>query len=315
MVARVVRRPGDRALKLDRPTSGDHGGGEQRRNVTHAGERADTARDRSARTGSATGCDAGAGAGRGGTSTASDPEQVRDHTERPDRHERRELTARATHLSTELAAPDAVVHMPPRQAARAYTAIVGDGELLADLAARLIPGLERLGEPHPRAHQQRLDGRHGHAERARHIRVRHPSQFAHEQSRALLVRQSPDVLDQPPQRLPLLGFDGRIVDRRPQDPEDLGGRGQRAPKLIDATVVGDPIEPGAEAQLPVRCAEPLVRADEHVLQRVLGILPRTGQHLARICEQPLLVTVVDDAEGLLVAVTEQRHELLVRAQA
>jgi hypothetical protein len=75
--------------------------------------------------------------------------------------------------------------------------------------------------------------------------------------------------------------------------------------------VGDPVEPGPEAQLPVRGPEPLVGAHEHVLERVLGVLTRAEEHLPRVGEKPLLVAVVDDAERLLVPRPEQRHQLLV----
>ena len=58
-----------------------------------------------------------------------------------------------------------------------------------------------------------------------------------------------------------------------------------------------------------------VGAHEDVLQRVLGVGPRAGEHLARVGEQPRAVAVVDDAEGLVVAGAEEGDELLVGAQA
>ena len=63
-------------------------------------------------------------------------------------------------------------------------------------------------------------------------------------------------------------------------------------------------------------AQRSVRADEDVLEHVLGVLARTrAQHLAHVGEQPLAVAVVDDAERLVAPGAEQREQLLVRAQA
>jgi hypothetical protein len=213
MVAGVVRAAGDRALELDGSAGRDDRGGEQCRDVADAGKRTGSAGDRAACPSRPTGGDAGAGSGRGSTATATDSEQIRDNAQRADRHERRELAARAAHLAPELAAAGAVVHVPSRQPARTYAPVMRDHELLADRAARGISRLEGLRERHPRPYEQRLDRRHGHAERAGHIRVRHPTELAHQQRRTLLVRQSSDVLDQAAQRLSLLRLDRWVVDR------------------------------------------------------------------------------------------------------
>ena len=62
-------------------------------------------------------------------------------------------------------------------------------------------------------------------------------------------------------------------------------------------------------------AQRAVGADEHVLQHVLGVLPRAGaQHLAHVGEQPLAIAVVDRAERVVAPAAEQRQQLLVRAQ-
>jgi hypothetical protein len=123
-----------------------------------------------------------------------------------------------------------------------------------------------------------------------------------------------DVGDQTPQRLALLGVGGRIVSRRPDQLHDLRRRHRRTPKLVDAPVVSHPVEPRAQRQLPMVGAQAGVRPDEDVLERVLGILPRAGQHLTRVREQPLAVSVVDDAECVIAASSEQRDQLLIRAQ-
>ena len=62
-------------------------------------------------------------------------------------------------------------------------------------------------------------------------------------------------------------------------------------------------------------AQRVVRAQEHVLQDVLGVGPRAAEHLARVGEEPRAVAVVDRPEGLVVAGSEERDELLVGAQS
>src|SRR5205814_9054119 len=57
-----------------------------------------------------------------------------------------------------------------------------------------------------------------------------------------------------------------------------------------------------------------VGAQEDVLERVLGVGPRSRQHLAHVGEQPLAVAVVDDPVRLVVTSPEQRHQLLVGPQ-
>jgi hypothetical protein len=234
-------------LKLDRPSCGDDGRGEQGSDVRDAtGEHA-RRRERATRSRSATrGRDAGTRAGRrsAAAGAAADPKHVRQHADWPERrHERRELTADATDLCAELATSGAVVHVAPRAAARPDAAIVGDDQFLADFVACRVAGLERLRESDPGAYEQRLDSWDRDPEGIGDIGVCHPAELAHQERRALLLGQPPDILDQPPERLPLLGLDRRIVDRRAQEPEHFGRRGRRAPELIDAAVVGDPVQP------------------------------------------------------------------------
>jgi len=91
-------------------------------------------------------------------------------------------------------------------------------------------------------------------------------------------------------------------------------RGRRRPaELVDATVVGDSEEPGSKRQLLVGGPQTRIRANEHVLEGVLGILA-TRQHLPRIGEQALVVALVDGPEGLVVAGAEESYELIVGAE-
>ena len=116
--------------------------------------------------------------------------------------------------------------------------------------------------------------------------------------------------------LAALGLLDRVVQRLARDLEDVGGRRDRAAQVVDAAVVGDAVQPGAQVDVALVGAQRAVGADEDVLQHVLGVLARAGaQHLAHVGEQPLAVAVVDDAERLVAAGAEQREQLLVGAQA
>jgi hypothetical protein len=292
----------DRVLKLDRAAGGHHRRGEQRRDM------ADSSGKQTARCGgSGRARSAHAGSGRCGSASrsATEAEQLRQHAERSERwRQRSELTARPAQLRPERPTACAIVHMPARAAARPDASIVREHKRLVDLDACGVARLRSLGEADPCADKQRLDRGDRDPDRRRHVRVRHPAKLAHQQSRALLIGEAADILDQPAQRLPLLGLDRWVVDRSAEEAQHLGRRRHRAPQLVDAAVVGDPVEPCAQGQLAVVCPQADVRTDEDVLQRILGIGPRARKHLARVREQALLVAVVDRAERLLVAGAE-----------
>ena len=56
-----------------------------------------------------------------------------------------------------------------------------------------------------------------------------------------------------------------------------------------------------------------MRLDEDLLEHVLGVLGR-AQHVAAEGEQPRVVALEQDLEGVLVAVADQRDEPLVALQ-
>ena len=125
----------------------------------------------------------------------------------------------------------------------------------------------------------------------------------------------PTSCDELGEVLAALGLLDRIVQRLARDLEDVGRGRHRAPHVVDAAVVGDAVEPGAQVDVARVGPQGAVGAHEDVLQHVLGVLARArAQHLAHVGEQPLAVAVVDGAEGLLAAGAEEREQLLVRAQ-
>ena len=209
----------------------------------------------------------------------------------------------------------AVAQVPARAPAQAHAAVAGQREVGADVGARGVARLARLHEPDPRAHEQRLDGGHGDVQRAGQLGVAQPVELAHEQRRALLGGQPPHVGHQAAQLLATLGLVQRVAQRRARDVEQLARIRQRTAELVDAAVVRDAVQPGAQRDRPVVLAQRAVGPQEDVLQRVLGVRSRAGQHLPRVGEQALAIAIVYRAERVVVAEPEAGDQLLVRAQA
>ena len=84
-------------------------------------------------------------------------------------------------------------------------------------------------------------------------------------------------------------------------------------ELVDAAVVGDPIQPRSQRQPAIVGAKAVEGPHEYLLEGVLGILSGARQHLTRVGEQPRAIAIVDHPEGVVVALAKQRHELLVGA--
>ena len=190
--------------------------------------------------------------------------------------ERRERAPHAAQRVPVLAAAVALAHVPARAARSLDAAIVGGHQVAPDLAAVGIARLLRLDEPDARAHQQRLDRRHGHVERAGELGVAQPVDLAHQQRRALLLGQAADVADEPPQVVAPLRLVDRVEQRLARHLEDLGRGRVRPPQVVDAAVVRDAVEPGAHVDRAAVAAQRPERAHEHVLQHVLGVLARVA---------------------------------------
>ena len=191
---------------------------------------------------------------------------------------------------------------------------MGADEVGADLDAGGVARLLGLDEADARAHQQRLDGGHRGVQGVGQLGVGEPVELAHEQGGALLLGQALDVLHQAAQVLPAHHLGLGVVGRWARQLVDLGRRRDRAAQVVDAAVVRDAVEPGAQGHRPVVVAQRAVGAQEDVLQDVLGVRARRSQHLARVGEQALAVAVVDGPEGVVVAHPEERHELVVGTQ-
>jgi hypothetical protein len=173
MVSVTNGRRDDRVLDLRRAARGHYGGNQKRGHVAGAGGEDAGRGQRAAGADDSTGRHAARGQGsaaRGGTAASSraaacpgppaDAEQIGYHPERPERgRERRQLAADTAHLEAELAAARTVAQMAPGKATGSNPPVMGDDQLLTDLRAGGLACHAGLGQAHPRANQQRLDGR------------------------------------------------------------------------------------------------------------------------------------------------------------
>ncbi len=267
MARGVLGRPAEGVLKLDRAAGGDNRGGEQCCDVADTGAEHARGGERAARAGHRR------AASGGGSSATTDPERLREQSDRTERrHERRELPTDPAHPGPELATSGAVTQMTTGRGVRPHPAVVGGDELGADVRAGGLASLRGGREADPGAHEQRLDRRHRYAKRSSELGVAHAGELAHQQGRALLLGQTPDIGDEPPERLTPLGLGDRIVDRRPDELDQLRYRWRRAAELVDAAVVRHAVQPRAECEIAMVHPQTRVRPDEHVLERVFGIL-------------------------------------------
>jgi hypothetical protein len=187
-------------------------------------------------------------------------------------------------------------------------------QLGSDLPTVRVARCRGSGQAHPSADEHRFDRWNRQVEGLGQLGVAHSAQLAHQQRRSLLFGEPADVHNQATQVLLLLGRGHRVADGGSKRFGLEADHRRRPPNLIDTAVVRHAIEPRPQGQFSVVRAKARERPHEDVLQRVLGILARAGQHLPHIREQPRPVTVVDGAKGLVVACTKQLDELLVRTK-
>jgi hypothetical protein len=305
-------------LELHGSAGRGHRGRDQRRDVAGAEESSSRASRHSgaADKGNAARCGPACGSAAGGRAGAArEPEHLSQKAQRAHRRrERRQPAVDAAQLPAEAAAAGAVPHVAAGIGVRAKAAFIRLDELLVDLAAGGVARRSGLRERDPRADEERLDGADRDPERRRQLGVGHTAQLAQQKRGSLLIGEPADVVDQPPQRLAGISLGNRVVDDATDQLEHLRRGRCRPPELVDAAVVSHAKQPRAQREISVAGAQPRVRAHEHILERILRVLP-CGQHLPRVREQALVVAVVDRAEGLVVAGTEQRNELFVGAEA
>ncbi len=173
--------------------------------------------------------------------------------------------------------------MPARAPRRADPAVEGQRQLGANLATADVASLGCLDEAVASAHEQRLDRGHRGIERAGQMLIGEALELAHQQGRALLIGQARDVLDQAADLLASLSLAERVGQRRDAALErGTAGRRGRTAQLIEAAIVRDAVEPWAQRDRLIACAQAGIRAHQDVLQRILGVVRAASEHLARV---------------------------------
>ncbi len=184
-----------------------------------------------------------------------------------------------------------------------------------DVVAGQLPGLARLGERDPRADEERLDAGDGGVHRLGDLLVAHRVDLAQEKRRALGLRQLADVRQQAAELLaaldPLVG--GHPVHVGVRVHRVLPVRG-RLPKMVEAAVPGDPVEPGPDRDRALVGDHRVVGRDEDLLEHVLGVLG-AAEHLAAEAQKPRLVALDEGVEGVLMTPSGEGDELLVVLEA
>ena len=222
-----------------------------------------------------------------------------------------ELPQLAAQRGAVLAAALALAHVAACAAAGAHALVERRGDVEADVAARRVARLDRLDEADPRADEQRLDGRNRDAERLGELLVGEALHLAHEQRRALLFGQPPDVADQAAQVLAALGLLERVLQRRAARQVEQVDRGGNWPPSWSMQRLWATRYSQARSVTGRRRPAARHTREEDVLHRVLGVGARSAEHLACVGEQALAVALVDDLERVLVTLPEERNELLV----
>ncbi len=259
---------------------------------------------------------AGRRAARGRTAAEAElgGDEALEGEQRRDREHRRQQLLVGADLGAEVGAFLALADVAAHRRGDLAQPLGRFGELDPDLAAGQQAGLARLAERDPRPHQQRLDRRHRRLHRVGDLLIGEGVHLAQEEGRALGLGKLVDVGDDLPELLAVMdllrgrgGFDfGNHVHR-------FLRVGARFAEVVEAAVAGDPVEPGAEVDLPLVGEHRPVGVDEDLLQHVFGVLGR-AEHLAAEAEQAALVAVDDHLEGARVARAGHRDQLLVALQ-
>ncbi len=242
-------------------------------------------------------------------------DQSLDQEDRPQWRQRREPTGRRAQVLAVRRALGAAPGVVAHRAGGLAEPLRGGGELEAHLLAGQVARLARLGQRHPRTNQQGLHRGDGGLQRGRDLAVGERLELAHQQGASLCLGQVADVRDEVAQVLATLGV---LLGARPVG---VGAVIQRLPALglapahvVQAAVPGDPVEPGADLDLPLVGEDRGVRGREDLLEHVLGILLR-AQHPAAEGQEPGAVAVEQHLEGVLVPGAELGDEPLVAVGA
>ena len=194
---------------------------------------------------------------------------------------------------------------PPRRPSATSREL--DPHLLAGQQARL----GGLGERDPRAHEQRLDARHGRLHRLGDLLVGERVHLAQHERGPLRLGQLVDVADQQPELLALVDLVGGAravlgeVDVHRVDADRLDPA-----EVVEAAVASDPVQPRPHVDRALVGEDRVEGGGEDLLEDVLGVLARAEQVPAER-QQPRVVARHEHLERGRVAAPDQRDQALV----
>ncbi len=309
------RRGGESGDRLGRDRA--HAGREEsgrRRSHHRCGSRRRGASDRGRLSGGARAGRTRPGARAGGMAEVQDRELAQQE-EPSDWEDGGQRLARLVQLSLERGAPFAGPKVAADERSGPAAKALGDlAELDPDLLAGEHPRLRRLGERYPRAHEQRLDARHGRLHRLGDLLIGERIHLAQHQRRPLGLREALDVVDEEAELLALVDLVGRRravlgqvdVHRVDADRLDL-------PQVVEAAVARDPVQPRPHVDRAVIVEDRVERGREHLLEHVLGVLAGPEQVPAE-GQQTGVVARDEHLERGAAPAPDQRHQALVGLQ-
>ncbi len=239
-------------------------------------------------------------------------DELLEHDQRADRHQRGQRLVGLLELDPERRAALARLQVAPDERARLAPQALGD---LAELDPHLIAGqqarLGRLGQRHARTDEERLDAGHRRLHRLGDLLVGQGVHLPEHERRLLRLGKLVDVPDEEPELLALVDLvrrGGSVVGE--MDVHRIDSDGLGAPKMVQASVARDPVEPRPDVDRPVVGEHRVERRGQHLLQHILGVLARAEQ-VATEGEQAAAVPADEDLEGSRIAPPGDRDQTLV----
>jgi hypothetical protein len=181
------------------------------------------------------------------------------------------------------------------------------GQLLPDLRAARVPCLGAMGKRRPRLIDESLHLRRCASDRLGDLGLVQSPQLKQQQGHALILRQAPQIAEQLAQLVAALDLLG----------ESLSGGLERVCRALasgakrrQAAIASDRVEPRAGMGRRGPRVSLLVGGQKRLLCRVLGVL-LTAEHVTAERQNARLVAVVEDLEGLVMAVADRGNKPLI----
>lgn len=229
-----------------------------------------------------------------------------------ERHRQDEGEGRAlvADLALEGLAAGTTIDMGAQKAAR-RDAPLHHRELLADIAARMLPGGPAPHQRLARLEDERLDLLGPDSQHGGDVLLRVVSELEEDKRGALIGGQALHVIEHLAQVLTALDLVGEALESRMISGELVDAdRLAAGAQLRQAPVARDRVQPGPQRDAVRAMAQGAIRRDERQLQRVLGGLTAT-EHVGAERQDAPRVPVVDLLERRGIACPHARDQLIV----